>query len=853
MIILDTHIKGRGKKEVIEVTVYNPYTQKFSKITKPIQGDHPITGQLRNIEPFSMTGPMNAPSATDLRTNIKESFNVKTISIFDKNYNIVAFGNREELKKLPAYFEIGAPTNVKPQQRKSGISTSKWMSFSTGVPFGTIQETKEKRFYIGEKINIDDFMALKTIAFDSEWMYWEKKVFLEDLRNPSEDIRKFIRKYPDFDNGNLSSESKPGLVKIVENIINKKISQNIGDIPDKIKQRADERFDEKPMMFQISEGTGHHQNVTCIGFLEGEDILETNINVNDFHFQTQSVIGKNANDIVNILSEYFSREKPIIIVTQNGMKYDFLKTRYYAEEQRKKGKNVKFEINGETPKILNSSGFYPTVKTPTIIHIDMAAYFQNYMPLSRSNKFEDIMNMLLYYPIKKSQSYDDLSKLSIEQLIGYPEAERDLRVYGSVDVVAINHVQEWFKKLVYYKSILFNASPEEICTVSKRNLGLNAFEMKMAIRKKRHLYWSIEDVNNYNDLDVSKIFKNLIGKNANKILDYKVQKKFTEGAMYYVAPFTYAYQKFLKKNPDVKIILDYIDGYLQNRIDKGQNNKDLLTVFDLLNTLETGYLAPYVMEDNKQDFTNAKRRFGLDKSISNFVDLIKNHEIINHSDNFFIFPYEEVQKKEFQERINKIGCLVVSGKMINIDKEVFVMNDGSAFYKQKIDMRGIVGSKTIYQKELIQNTFETLFDYKNGGPEKALLEINEFFNNLTHQNIDRRKLIKFKESITRDYDDFSAPAQRNNIIQAYIELELMEGDTFEHIHLSNGWVRLDDFLKMSDEEVFSYDNLEIIKGDYLEKLYHIIEPLMASCKLNPKIDGADISYLINGHISKIMK
>jgi len=314
--------------------------------------------------------------------------------------------------------------------------------------------------------------------------------------------------------------------------------------------------------------------------------------------------------------------------------------------------------------------------------------------------------------------------------------------------------------------------------------------------------------------------------------------------MYYLSPFTFAYQKFLKKNSQVEAIYDYIRDL---KSEDYNEHKARLAEVDLMNTIETGYLMPYLLEDKKQGFTNSKRRPGLNNSINKFSELILNHKIINYSNNFFCFPIEETETIEFQERIKDLGIEVVAGDLMNVSKGKFVINDGINNYKQGIDIRAINGFKTIYQREITNKVFNLVFEQ---GIEDTITYLNQFFKDLKNKNLDRNKLIYFKKEVSKDYFDYSAPAQREHRIQAYIELSLEKGDKFAYAELVDGWHTLDEFLNMPDEVIFENENLEFIRNDYIKKLKPIIEPLLYSANIKVN-DG--IKLLVNGDLNEIPK
>jgi len=749
-----------------------------------------------------------------------------------ENFHVVAEGKAFDLRKLPNYF-ILVPEKRRGELKR--LSKRDLISLQTGFPFRTIEKINETDYQVGPQLTLEEFKRIKAFSFDSEYRHWESpgSIKLEYLSNSEQELRGFLKIVAPNLSG-LSHVPGENLVSLVESYFN----MNLGSI--------ELDFYKQPMTIQVGEIDGGERIVHYFQYLNGEDSVEK-LELENGEVTVKSYKFDSAIEMVKGFQDFFVEEGVVFILSTNGMTYDLLQAREFVEREREIAKargapreelSSSFNLYGYEVAIKGKTEIFSKVICPPIMHFDLTVYSKNWLPFTRDNKFPTIMSMLLGRKIEKSQDYADLTRIAIEKIIrrtfgieNNKEVEDSLKKYASEDVSLINEVEDYCKTAGYFKAKLFHASIADICFTSGRGLALRAFEKDRLIDNLQPYTFSREQLIEYEDIVPFHEFLRL-GQRRAGMFGRSTKKYFSEESvgLFYIAPFSLIFKEFLNNQPFIREIYDYIDS-LNISPDEGSTQSTLFRV-DMVNTIENGWLTPYVLTSKINGFND----FPIEVVMHQFFNLIREFRPVNNSNNFFCFKQEDYIKPEFQEAIEGLGFKVAEGSFLNVKKGSFMLYDGVNIFKREIDTKGNLGFKTIYQQELIMDYVDTLF---RKGPEEAIDLVMNFISKLKTGNVDRNKLIYFKEKVIRDYFDYSSYAQRQERIRAYIEFGLKKGNQVAYVKLHDRRHKLNDFLRMNDSEVFSPENITFFLSDYLGpelklggralrdgKIGRYIEPLM---------------------------
>lgn len=780
MLLINPELKN-GKNERV---LYHIIKDGYPTITyKPILIHDFFTNTNEIPTGFSISDAMSKPYAIRRIVDLVDSEKYSDIDfkvIENKGFFILARGGQNQLKELPKYFYKNANTK---------LSTAGWLKHKVGQ-FKKLKE-HDTHFSIEDKLTLEEFSNLDTYAFDTEFMFWEDEFKLDDLNVEIDDIKSFL-------DGELipynQNNSKEGLTSLLQTHINSNIQQ---------------KYVKQPLSLQLAKLTKNKlskedmHEVIYFEHLTGKS-EEAIIDLQTGSAKLINRKSDNALLMVRDFEKFLDKHPGIILISQNGMNYDLLELRKFVERQDKKNP---FKINGSTPVIDSAAGFYKKVLLKNLYHIDMAAYFQNYMPLSLNNKFETVVKLILNKPITKSITYDEQSTMSIEQLLGSTEAGLKSKIYGCEDVTLLSEIKNYILPIVYLKCNLFNRSPEDICVTSKKSLAKKLYEYKYVQTHFQSIKLSKEKIKQYNDLSSGQVFGDLLKKTKYK---HPVVLGTHDSTIYYIAPFLKVLYPLIRKNSEVKEIFEYIKELKiddTNCTSKNNYHQDRLARFDLINTIEEGYLIPYVQEQLNKGFKD----YSIDDVLDNALVLFNRFQPINANGNFICFETIDTVTDEFKKLTKGLAFPVADGKILNIDKGSFALYDGVSILKKGIDVKGSHGFKTLYEKELIENVIEKSLMHS---PCVALDYVNEFILNIENGQIDVNKLIYFKSKITRDYFDYSSTAQKQERIKLYVKYGKMKGDQFAKAVLKTGTYNLTELEKIPRDEILSDENVDFILNQY---------------------------------------
>jgi len=810
MLVVNADLRGTSR-DTEKIVVYAHRFKRgrsidsdgFEELTDKVYGENPITGDLGRLRIFSLTKMLSKPDAIKLIDALRHNTTYERIGfriLKREGYHIYAEGKRADLKLLPSQFTLGGD---------SSLSARGWIKRFLNLPFSTLQkvETPEQdKYYVSDKLTLNDFLRLRTLSWDTEFMHWWDSVKLEDLANDASELRTFLGMLEEHKDADLKSLGKPQLVELVEQHFNRRAKDaSIG-------------YHEQIMTSQMGELVDGRKVVHYFEHLSGRDaVLQRNLAIGDVTIYTHK--DADAKSLARRVQGFFNEHPFLVMLSQNGMTYDLLNMQEYIDgeiqKDRKAGRKPElkpFTIYRQTPKIESSAAFYNKVVLP-LFHIDFAAYSQYNLPFTVNNKFATVMSMILGRKIEKKESYEDLKRLTIEQIIsqavGSTAGERSaeaLRTYGCEDAITLNDAANYAMTQVYFKSRLFKRNPEEICCTSKSMLALREYEFEHVIETLRPVRWNKDERIRYQNISASEEFLKLVKQETLQAVRKDTKTGIIDGSIYYIAPFIGIFGRMLKRNKVVQEIFEYIRGLgIPNEESSSQRT---LARFDLLHAIEEGYLLPYIFEATLNEFSDVDPQ----KMVAQYTALAERFRPVNCSGNFYCFPRGNVKSMEFQEAMKGLGFLMAQGRLVSVEHGTFLLHDGTNIFKREFDARGNLGFKTLYQQEMIKDIIEIGF---SDDPLRAIEYVKDFVSMLRQGRLERGKMIHFKKSVTRDYFNYSSYAQRQEMVRAYMQFGMKEGDEFAKVQLADGWKSVDQFRKMRDAEVFSDDNIEFLLDKYL--------------------------------------
>lgn len=695
------------------------------------------------------------------------------------NYHVVAEGKRANLKELPKQFTTGP--NIR------GFSTTNSVRNSAGFPFTKIEKINNMYIVNGE-LSLDEFCNLKRCSFDSEFRFWEKEIKLEYLNNESYEIAQFL-----LDKGvpvdNIASEDKEGLIRLLEKHLNDPVQRKLNN------------YKEEPMSASIGSTSNGYPEVFRFEHLAGRDeTIELDLQVagkTKIHRHRK----KNAEDLVDGVNKFIESEPPFIIVTTNGMSYDFTKLKHFG-----------LAFFESAPRTESAAGFFNKVVTPGFYHIDLTPYSSHYYPFTIDNKFETIMSLINKVQVRKKSSYDDLTRMSVEMLLGREESALDAMPYESEDAILLDIAAGEVLPLIYLKSKLFKTNPESVCSTSKRRLALVRWWEDSFEKEYSYPWLSPDDFKKYTLYDTAKVFEKKIPDEIRKKISSGVFPHIGEGVIYYINPFTNVFRDELKDHKDLQALTSWGE----------EAGRTTLQKFDARYTVEEGFLCPYIFTAELDNFKNVD----VYPTIDLYEELVLNYPPLNKSGNFIVFPKDIADDYEFKALAAKMGMELSRGKLYNISKGSFAIYDGVTIFKKGVDMKGKRGFKSICQTDLISSIIHSaLEEHPEIAANTVVEKITTFVNSVKNGSVEREKLLYIDSKLSKNYFEYSSYALRQERIKAAIQFGVKEGEELSYAKLVSGRVPTNEFLNMPSSELFSEENIEFIVKDQLEKVRKYVMPL----------------------------
>ncbi|HIH31315.1 TPA: hypothetical protein HA235_01275 [Candidatus Woesearchaeota archaeon] len=776
--MLLTHVEIKGQKiDTEKIIFYGRNNDGLEKLEEEIYSFNTLFNDLRPTKVFALSYSTSEDvlkkRLIDLESNQAfKKLNFKTIKK-DENYIIYAEGNTKILKKLPAYFKIKPGSN--------NFSSVELLRKQLRFPFSLIKK-HNAIWMVDRQLSLDEFLMLNSASLDSEFMHWEKEKKVDYLNNSREQKMDFLTNTYNILTG---QESEDELTKKIVDFFNEnKGKQGIIDKPLSVSlaiNKKNIRIDaDNKMNYDLCIDKVYH---LCHLGEESQDMM-----MDLATGKTNVIFIKNQDELEMIkrLNLAVEKEKILIFLTQNGPKYDLPKLREFG-----------LKFFNEMPEIKSSAGFfYQTIIKGNII-LDLASYSQNYFPWTIDNKYATIIKLITGMDFEKSITYDDQTRLTLEAILGNNESIKIMRKYDVEDVTGMSMTEKYILPMIYFKSKIARTSPEVINVTSKANWALDLYRYEYLLEGKG--FWTVTKYKEYNKFQTFDKFKKLVKEYESmreKPKRINVVKNFTRGALFYIAPFTSIHHHEIQKKTAIKEAFDYLKRPDATNLEK----------IDLILTIEEGYLKPYL-------FDNSLNKSSREKDIVNqFRNLVRAFPPINNNDNYYCFKIRDSEHPYFKENMKGLGIELSRGKFFNVKKGSFILYDERNFYKKDIDAKGKAGYKTIYQQELIHDYIELLF---KKGPDEAIKTIVEFFKKLNNNSLDRNKMIYFKESMIKDYFDYSSYAQQQERVQAYIELGLKKDEKAAFFKLGKVHVPLEHFEQMPDSYIFSDKIKDQLIQDYL--------------------------------------
>jgi hypothetical protein len=776
--MLVTHLEIRGHKKDTEKTTYylrdidGPHAP-FQEFSGEIYCYNFITNNYGPARQFALSNPMTQEKMYTLLSELKSrkeyadmQFNTLTREVDgEKMHFIYVESLHVNLALLPKYQFPISP-------KAKSISSQEILRRKLNFPFPVIAKKNNVLEY-KRNLTLEEFCALETIGYDSEYIHWEKEVNIDRLDIEKDVLIKFI-KTQNIDSGlkNFEDASQKELAKIVIDYFhNNKGNVELG-------------IYEKPMAVQIQHVKDDKTIVEYYSYILSED-LEEEAELTSGKAVITSHKSNSLDEMMNSQIEKLEDIGALIIVNANGPKYDFLKGREHG-----------FTINEKRPIMKTAAGFFPQTVIYGNYGVDISAYSQSYLPFTIDNKYATICTLILGKKFEKSQGYDDLSRLSREMLLGNKESAKLLKGYSVDDVAPFRQIGEFLKPIIYFKSMLFGVNPDAAVSTSKSNLARDAYFYSRFKKTLIFPDWKRKN-NEYLDFDGHDAFLNLFDKETIGALYRSTPKILDKAALFYLAPFVriYSTTEVFKDN---KIIQDML---------KYAKEKKGLALFDIINTLEDGYLLPYIFEDSKQDFPKTD----ISKVTGQFTDFVDMFPPMNRSGNFYCFRIDEADNEEFKKSILHLGFEVARGDIYNIKRGSFILHDGLNIFKRENDAKGTRGWKNAFQTDISQEFLSRLFSQ---GADDAISYVSERIQNLIKGKVDLEELTYLIKEVPRDYANYSSYAQRQERVKAIIQFKKKKGERLQYGKILEERVEIDAFLKRKDE-VFSDENIELMIDDSL--------------------------------------
>jgi hypothetical protein len=766
-------VNGSGLGELLE-------------LQEPISTHHPILREVRAVKPFALSDRVSLPRAADLAKNLKERFARLEFRVLERDgYYVYAEGPREELKQLQS-FSIGA-----------GISMQSWAKHLLQLPFATVQkEFSTSAHYIGRRLTLDEFLQLPRLALDTEYMFWEKKITLEDLANSREDLREFLYQQDEYSCWPLSHMQKPDLVQLVAEHFNRHLGT---------------RYKKQPMTVQLCRREQESYCVDYFTHLQGHD---TALTLPEKRMTIHVHKAENAAAMMQQVQEFMRTNPFVLLLTQNGMNYDALEARAFMRGEKRTAEKERrepveeFNFMGYEPKISSICGFYKNVGASSILHVDFAPNALNAMRFTKDKKWATIGSHTLFRHIEKSETYDDLTRQSIEQYIWNAlgrnvesAAMLDMLAYGAEDTRLLEEMAGHHLPIIYLKCKLYNRNPDDVCTSSKKSRAMREYRIQKA-KECKQVRVSRQRISEWNSFSTAGLFDEEL-KNAGQ--GWKAQQGVFQAGLYYAAPNTLIAAKQLQRNAAVKEIFEHIR---KRQIHPTQSSdQDTLARYDLMQEIEEGYLAPVLFFEKYANYGTRK-----DDVVSRFASLLGRFEPINKNGNFYLFSEQALDDPLFTEMTKGLMFRIACGRSVSFSRGSFVLHDGIVAYKQGIDIKGTRGFKPEYQKQLVR---EIIVAGCAGTAEEAISTVARAAQQIIDGTMPREGLIYRLNRVARNDIDFASPAHRREYVRAVIQFGLKKEDTFAYAKLADRWCPAEEFLNLPQSEAFSMENKEAYLEDLL--------------------------------------
>lgn len=784
-----------------------------------IIGIQPIKETREALQPFSLSYALSPENAERLRAHIEKNFSSCQVNtIYKEKYcSIIVQGPINELQACTKRFKQLYLAGM----NQGSINESIRQQIHTPhARLETLEHTKNQHTTMSTRpTTLEEFQALKVYAFDDEFMFWwdtNKKI--TSLQSSREDIITFLETHK-----NNFSKPLPSTIDL-KNSPRVKLYSWLEEYFISQVGNRELNLHKRPLTHQLATQKFNPKTQQLEDIVYYFKHLSGQSNIKEVELTTgpATIITKkfaNAKDMILGKQEFFHNHPALILISQNGMGYDLLQEREFLENEKKhaprgqKNKAPKLEFFGANARISASAGFFKKVTVNSLIHIDLAPYSQNYFPFTVNNKLETVISLIQGKKFSKTQNYQQQIEGIIDTIISKRSLNENEELYGCEDVTVLTKASAYAVPLVFLKERLFSCTAEDICCTSKKRLALNEY-----LRKKiNHFKTSqlMTDNEGYDNFLSYKVFENELAtlrKNKPHVFNTpnKAKKGTGEASMYYITPFSKLYASKLNLNGDIREIYNYIK-QLNIQSDEHSNSKTLAR-FDLMYTLEEGYLLPKVFEQSQNDFKNWKGK--KENLIESYAHLFSRFAPINQSGFLYVFPQSISDSTAFQEAIKGMGCKVTQGNYISFGTGSFAIHDGVNIYKKEIDTTGTRGFKTLYEQELIAELIPHSFE----SIEETLFHMSNFCRQIQQGTLQREKMIYFIDAVARDYEEFSSYAQRQERVQQYVIEALKKGETFAKAKLARGWVNLETFLNIPTNKLFSEVNKNFFINQYIGPL-----------------------------------
>ncbi|MEK6973646.1 MAG: hypothetical protein AABW41_00140 [Nanoarchaeota archaeon] len=514
-----------------------------------------------------------------------------------------------------------------------------------------------------------------------------------------------------------------------------------------------------------------------------DDIGEDKIIVDSDFGQVKFNIINNVRDFGEELNKLFYAYDPLFTFIHNA-NYDLSKLKNLEKNFRP---GLSLEESGKIPIMTGGSSTY--IKRYSINRgyiIDTYPFSLNWLWLPNNKLFTAYDYMFGKNHEKEIESYDELEEWA-EKSKTNPEYTRKCSVYAIKDAILGFKLGERSLEDILIMSYLFRENPDVIATTAKDELALKVHEMIQFKRTNTYGYRTSQAEEKLDEFSVNEEKVRLLELNESKRGLFNASlvyfTPFIEGLVQIISsdPIAMAtYRKFQSANSIDKVILaEGLEAYLRKAlfdlkvrlpVEEGEKFKSRL--FDAPDTREDytyGKIygiknGPYHYSRNITTLNN-----NVFERINDLQRFLQGKEIINFSDKFVLLN-GDVDVSGLNSLAIKLGY----GNSLSLERGRFSINLEGQFISQGLDLSSTRGDATFLQYEIKSEILTKIL--KNNSKTEVLDYLARRIADF--ENEPREKFAYLRESVLRDFLDYSDRAHTREKVQNLIYYGKRAGEIF---------------------------------------------------------------------------